>query len=295
MEYGVCIPHYGRLLDGPALRDVAQAAEGLGYDALWATDHIVVPADTELIYRNDMLECLSVLNYVAAATQRVRLGTSVLILPYRNPLVVAKAMATADVLSGGRVIMGAAVGWLEEEFIALGARFHERGRYTDEALRIIKELWTSERPSFEGRYYRFSGLAFSPRPVQRPHPPIWIGGNSEGAMRRAVAYGEAWHLTRTTPEQAKEQAERLRQMAASMGRERPPALSVRATVGMDGAGGSSLVRGSAEEVAAAMRRYGTAGVTHVALMFEAAGAADTIHAMERFAGEVVPQTQKSTA
>lgn len=294
MQYGVCIPHFGKLLDGPAVRDIAQAAETLGYDALWSTDHIVVPTDLEIIYREDMLECLTVLAYAAAVTQRVKLGTSVVILPYRNPLVVAKELATVDVLSGGRVIFGAAVGWMEGEFAALGAPFHERGRYSDEALRIIKELWTSEKPSFQGRYYNFSGLAFSPRPLQRPHPPIWIGGISEAAMRRAVAFGDAWHLTRTPPEQAQEQALRLRQASAAAGREKPPALTMRVNVGMDG-GGSNLVQGTAEEVATAMGRYDTAGVTHVALMFDAAGAAATIRAMERFAREVVPQAQSSSA
>ena len=294
MRFGVCIPHYGSLLDGPAVRDIVQTAEGLGYDAVWATDHIVCPADADLIYRDDMLECLAVLTYAVAVSQRVKVGTSVLILPYRNPLVVAKEVATADLLSGGRVIFGAAVGWLEGEFAALGAPFHERGRYSDEALRIIKELWTSEKPSFQGRYYNFSDLAFSPRPLQRPHPPIWIGGISEAAMRRAVAFGDAWHVTRTAPEQAQELATRLRQVSAEMGRERPPALTVRVTVGLDGAGGASLVQGAPEQVAAAMRRYARAGVTDVALSFDAAGAAETIRAMQRFAREVAPQLQAGT-
>lgn len=297
MQYGVCIPHYGKRLEGPAVRDIAQAAEGLGYETIWATDHLVIPTDVDIVYRDEMLEPLSVLMYVAAVTQRVRLGTSVLILPYRNPILVAKMVATLDVLSGGRAILGAAVGWIEGEFAALSAPFKERGRYSDEALRIIVELWTSESPSFQGRYYQFSDIAFSPRPVQRPHPPIWIGGNSPAALRRAAEFGDAWHASSARPEEAEELATRLRRISAERGRKEPPTPTARVSVALAGIDGGPMGRGPAtltgtvEEVAAAMQRYVHAGFTHLALFFGAGGVATTLKAMERFAREVVPQVQ----
>lgn len=309
MEFGICIPHYGRPMDGPALRDVVQAAESLGYDSVWTSDHIVVPAAMDIVYRDGILESLNVLAYAAALTRRVRLGISTLIIPYRNPIVVAKELATIDVLSGGRTILGVAAGWMEGEFAALGAPYHDRGRYTDEALRIIKELWTSPHPSFEGRYYRFSDITFAPRPLQQPHPPIWVGGKSRAAMRRAVALGDAWHLpTRLTAEDLGTAAAQLRQASAAAGRGQPCLLTARVRLGLDsdagpwrdgadyGAGGrGAVVRGGPEQALEVMRRYAEAGVSHVAMDLEAADLAGTLRSMERFAGEVASKLKKQEA
>src|SRR5262249_40159003 len=149
-----------------------------GFDSVWVTDHILVPQTLQIIYRDHMLDPLAVLNYVAAITTRVHIGTSVMILPYHNPIVLAKMLATTDQLSGGRLIFGAAVGWMEPEFAALGAPFVDRGAFSDECLQLIKTLWTQEKVSFAGHYFTFIDMQASPRPLQHPYPPIWIGGNS---------------------------------------------------------------------------------------------------------------------
>src|SRR3989304_4390958 len=142
----------------------------------------------------DYLEPLTLMSYRAAATKKIRLGTSVLIVPYRNPLVAAKMLATLDVLSGGRIILGAGVGWLPEGVAALGAPpFGERGRVTDEYIRLMRECWTKDRIDFQGAYYRVSDIVFLPKPVQKPAIPIWIGGHTEGALRRAGELGDGWH------------------------------------------------------------------------------------------------------
>ena len=291
MQLGIGIPHYGIVLDGPALRDAVQSAEALGFDSAWAADHIVLPGDTQLMNWRYSLECLGVLTYAAAVTTRIKLGSSVLILPYRNPLVIAKEVATLDVLSGGRVILGVGVGYVEGEFSALGAPYKERGRFTDEALMVIKELWTSESPAFDGRYYSFKDMIFSPKPVQKPHPPIWVGGGSRAAMRRACLHGDAWQPFQTSPEEMEQAAAELRAVAAGVGM-RPPALAARVRVAFGGdAGGSrgrsSVVSGTPEEIAAALRLYEKAGVEHLGITFRGEDAAVWMKEMERFAKEVM--------
>ncbi len=205
VTFGCSLPTRGPMAGPEALRSLAQRAEDLGYDSVWVSDHIILPrqvgsfypyaADGVATFRPDepYYEPLAALNFLAGCTQRVRLGTHVLILPYRNPVLTAKMLATLDVLSGGRVILGAGVGWMEEEFLALGLdTYHQRGAVTDEYIELYKELWTKDEPVFEGKYYQLSGSGFQPKPVQSPHPPIWIGGHTGPAIRRAAKYGDGW-------------------------------------------------------------------------------------------------------
>ena len=182
MHFGVGLPHFRRLASTEAIVTVAQQAEALGFDSVWVSDHIVVPRSAIPRFGEVFFEPFTTLAYVAGKTKRVRLGTSVIILPYRHPLFMGKALATLDVLSGGRVIVGAAVGWLAEEFEALGIPFTERGARSDEALKVMRALWTEAEPKFEGKFFRFAGIRAEPKPLQKPHPPIWIGGNSPAAF-----------------------------------------------------------------------------------------------------------------
>lgn len=191
---------------GPgAVRMLAQRAEALGFHSIMLADHIVIPRHVNSSYPYDaggvspfdpsqsFYEPLSVLNFLAGCTERIRLGISVLILPYRQPIYTAKVLATLDVLSGGRLIVGAGTGWMAEEFAALGlTNFAQRGAVTTEYLRLFKELWTKENPEFRGKYVQVSGIGFQPKPMQRPHPPIWIGGHSEPALRRVASVGDGW-------------------------------------------------------------------------------------------------------
>jgi probable F420-dependent oxidoreductase len=187
---------------------------------MWFADHIIIPRHVQSFYPyaadgaspfnpdQPFYEPLSVLNFLAGCTQRIRLGTHVLIIPYRNPVVTAKILATVDVLSGGRLILGAGVGWMAEEFQALGvSTYAERGAVTNEYLRLFKALWTQEHPQFQGKYYQVSGVGFQPKPVQQPHPPIWVGGHSAPALRRAATLGDGWMPIGLRPQPLLEPAE----------------------------------------------------------------------------------------
>ena len=234
MKYGAFLPHIGPLARGDVVTNIrmtAQTAEALGFDSVWAADHIVIPQQISSRYpytatgafpmdpTEPLLEPLSVLSFVAACTTKVRLGTAVLVLPHRNAVVTAKTVATIDVLSRGRVILGVGVGWMEEEFNALNASFAQRGPLSDEAVAVMKELWTSEHPHFEGKFHRFPEVACEPRPVQKPHPPIWIGGHTGPALRRIVEYGDGWAAVVFNPQEFAERLDKLREKAAKAGRD----------------------------------------------------------------------------
>ena len=294
MKFGVCIPHYGRPIDAGGLTEMAIKAEEMGFDSVWVTDHIIVPHEIpdrgDIVYRHDMLEPLALLAHLGAVTKRVNIGTSVVILPYRNPVILAKAIATADVLSGGRVIFGAAVGWMEGEFQALNAPFADRGRVSDEYLKLLKELWTSPTPTFQGEFFQIDQVTFSPMPVQQPHPPIWIGGRSRRAVRRAVALGDFWHPTQLPPQELSAQVDYMRRHSASAGRETPPQLSFRGTLNFSNESGSERppLHGNAEDIAADFQEYARVGVSHAILEIPGESFADKFRAMERFQAEVKP-------
>ena len=194
MKFGFVIPQNWGLSDPQDVVQFGVRAEELGYDSVWVNHHIL-----NVGYIYDRLEdrpyydALTVLTWVAARTERVRLGTTVLVLPYLNPLVLAKTIATLDVMSGGRVSLGVGVGMLREENEALGSDFTTRGAYADESIEVLRDLWTSEDPSYSGRFFDYGGFKFSPKPVQSPGVPILIGGMSRAAMRRTARLGDGWH------------------------------------------------------------------------------------------------------
>ena len=204
MKFGMFLPSFGPLASGPdTLLAVAQKAETLGFDSLWVPDHVVIPTTIKSRYpynesgrfpaaaEASFFEPLSVLGFLAGVTQRVRLGTWVLVLPHRHPIVTAKMFATLDVLSRGRMMLGAGIGWMEEEITLLGAPFKKRGALSDDYLRAMKELWSNPDPQFTGQFVQFSGIKCEPKPVQQPFP-VWIGGHSPRAMRRVVEFGDGW-------------------------------------------------------------------------------------------------------
>jgi probable F420-dependent oxidoreductase len=184
---------------GEGLVRIAQAAETAGLSAITITDHPLVPLAWEATLGHHDLDPFVTLAYLAAATKKLRLVTYLVVLPYRNPIPTAKALATLDLLSGGRLTVGVGAGYLEGEFEALGVPWAERNELTDEAIRVMVELWTKDEPVFEGRYTRFSGVRQLPHPVQKPHPPIWVGGNSKRAIRRAVSLADGWAPMRNPP------------------------------------------------------------------------------------------------
>ena len=215
MEYGFYLPSGGPAAQPDNLAGIARQGDKLGFSCMVMPDHVVQPRTVESQYpysvtgdiqqahltaSDERLEQLTTLAYLAGITDHINLVTSVMIIPYRNPILTAKMLSTLDMLSKGRLILGAGVGWMEEEFELLDTEpFAERGAVTNEYLQAFIELWTNDNPTFEGKYVNFSNITFLPKPVQKPYPPIWIGGQSKPAIRRAAQIGNAWHPVGAIP------------------------------------------------------------------------------------------------
>ena len=197
MKLGLYGINLGPCADPEAASSVAGAAEDAGFESLWTAEHVVLPdpqtPDSPVPAQTPLLDPAVALSHVAAHTRTIMLGTGIIILPQRNPVVLAKEMTSVDVLSGGRLIFGIGAGYLRAEFEAVGASFADRGELTNEYIEAIQALWTQEKPSFEGRFVSFGEIDAQPRPVQKPHPPIVVGGVSPPALRRAARYGKGWY------------------------------------------------------------------------------------------------------
>lgn len=186
---------------------MAKRADELGYDMIAVPEHFAIPREHVELSGPHYLQSTAAQAYLAGATSRIRLNSCITVLPLQHPLVLAKSLATADWMSSGRMMVTFGVGWLQREFELLGVPFHERGRIADEYLAAIIELWTSETPRFEGRYVAFDDIAFEPKPIQKPHLPVWIGGDADGALRRAAKHATGWWSFLTPPEQLAERIE----------------------------------------------------------------------------------------
>jgi probable F420-dependent oxidoreductase len=197
VKFGVFGINVGACASPQTAAKVARAAERAGFESVWTGEHVVLPdpqvAPSPLPPRTPMLDPAVALTWVAAHTESIRLGTGIIILPQRNPVVLAKELASLDVLSGGRLLFGIGAGYLAAEFSAVGAPFAERGARCDEYLDAIVALWTQPQPRYAGSYVAFSGIDAQPRPAQHPHPPIHVGGQSPGAYRRAALRGNGWY------------------------------------------------------------------------------------------------------
>ena len=308
--FGTSMPSRGDMASPENLRTLAQRAESLGFDSVWVSDHIILPRKVDSFYPyaadgvatfrpdEDYYDPLATLNFLAGCTQKIRLGTHVLILPYRNPVVTAKMLSTLDVLSGGRVILGAGVGWMEEEFQALGLdTYAQRGAVTDEYIQLFKELWTKDEPEFQGEIYQLSGMGFMPKPVQKPHPPIWIGGHTNPAIRRAAEYGDGWMPIGLRPpailepEELAEKIARLRRLTVRAGRpEDAVSLCFSTGVTFDDSPGATrrMMSGRAEQIATDLRQYQDLGVRNFILGFPGDSVAALDEAMEQFSKQVMP-------
>jgi probable F420-dependent oxidoreductase len=308
MQFGLGLPHAGAAAHGPSIIRFAQRADELGFESLWCGDHILLPtAGTDQYpYTEDgsfprdasvgFLETLTVLAYAASVTQCIRLGSTVIILPYRNPVVQAKMFASLDVLSGGRAICGVGVGWLEKEFDSLGVPYAERGPMSDEFLQMFQTLWTQDHPEFEGKYYQIHGMQFEPKPVQNPLP-IWVGGHSRRAIRRTIKYGHAWHPTRQTPEYVAKHLPYLRQEAERAGRDPDSIIislkrSLQITdIGLSGEvafrSGNALV-GTTQDIIDDAKRCQDMGMHQLTYDFRTDHIDEQLAIMEQLADRVVP-------
>ena len=315
MEYGFYLPNSGAGAEPDALADIAKLGDRLGFYCMVMPDHILQPNQINSTYpyslTGDILaagqsgdgewpEQITTLAYLAGVTERIRLVTSVMIIPYRNPILTAKMLSTLDMLSKGRLILGAGVGWMEEEFELLDAPpFAERGAVTNEYLQAFIELWTKDDPKFEGKYVNFSDITFLPKPVQKPYPPIWIGGQSKPAIRRAAQIGDCWHpvgaipAAPLEPEELAENLVLLHQYAEKAGRD-PATIQVSVKAPLYDAGDSSGPRrrfsGSSDEVRQDIQTYSDVGVTHLIFDFRTGDPKQTEDRMARFSEEVMAVT-----
>ena len=315
MKYGFYLPNSGAGAEPDALADVAKLGDRLGFYCMVMPDHILQPNQINSTYpyslTGDILaagqsgngewpEQITTLAYLAGVTERIKLVTSVMIIPYRNPILTAKMLSTLDMLSKGRLILGAGVGWMEEEFELLDAPpFAERGAVTNEYLQAFIELWTKDDPKFEGKYVNFSNITFLPKPVQKPYPPIWIGGQSKPAIRRAAQIGDCWHpvgaipAAPLEPEELAENLVLLHQYAEKAGRD-PAAIQVSVKAPLYDAGDSSGPRrrfsGSSDEVRQDVQTYSDVGVTHLIFDFRTGDPKQTEDRMARFSEEVMAVT-----
>ncbi|MGI8608877.1 MAG: LLM class flavin-dependent oxidoreductase [Candidatus Dormibacteria bacterium] len=310
MKFGVYLYPPAGGGDPREIVQLALEAERLQFDSAWLGDHIAWPAHFEpgthdrnvggvappaAVVDLPVIEPLTMLSYVAATVHRIKLGLGVLVAPYRNPVLAAKMLSMLDLLSEGRLIVGVGSGWLEEEFPMLGApAFSERGRVTDEYLRVFIELWTSPEPQFDGDYATVINIRFNPKPVQQPHPPLWIGGNGIPAIKRAVAYGQGWMPLHQTPLEMKAKVQRLREIAHQEGRD-PGEVGVAVGCGLhfSEATGARPERdtltGTAADIVEQLRRYQDAGVDEVRLLNHGyVTVPDLVGSWDRFLTEVTP-------
>ncbi|PYM13212.1 MAG: LLM class F420-dependent oxidoreductase [Candidatus Rokuibacteriota bacterium] len=313
VEFGFSLPGRGPLATPDVVLKMATKADELRYSSLFVTDHVVLPvsaARSTYPYspsgqfpggaQQDYLEPLTVMGWLAHATRKIRLGTSVLVVPYRNPLLAAKMLATLDVLSGGRVILGIGVGWLAEEFEALKApAFESRGAVTDEYVALMRRAWTTDPVTFEGRHYDVKDIHALPKPRQAGGIPIWVGGHTDAAVRRAARLGDGWHPigmrppAMLLPDEYAATVERLKGYARQAGRDpasitltlRVPML-VRSPRAKAPGGDRPLFQGQASEVRADIERYAGLGVSHFVFDAPVPEPKEVLQNMERFAGEV---------
>ena len=311
MRYGFYLPTRGATATPEALEALVTRGEALGFDSVVIADHIVFPVSIASKYpytvdgsfpgHGDALEQLALMAFVAGKTQELRLITSVMIVPHRNPVVTAKMLATIDVLSRGRVTVGVGVGWLREEFEALGApAFDQRGAVSDEYIRIFKTLWTTTPASFDGRFYSFKAIKFEPQPVQRPHPPIWIGGHSHAALRRVARLGDGWHPVGANPaiplgpKDFAASLDELRRLCDGEGRDFDTlTISLKAPLYDEGKTLAGVARrpfaGTREQVLDDIGTYGRLGVSELIFDFRSENLAASLERMERFATEIRPK------
>jgi probable F420-dependent oxidoreductase len=306
MKFGLCLPNFpfGVKPSRDNIVGIAQAAERLNYDSVWVSDHVLAPKDKPRY--GHIYEALTTMAYLAGMTKRILFGTSVLVLPQRDAILAAKQIATLDDLSGGRVIIGVGVGWIEGEYHNLGADFQRRGRHLNEAMQMMKALWQDDDPHFEGEFYRFKDVLFGPKPAQPGGPPLWVGGGSEAALRRIAMLGDGWHADDAPLDQLQAVVARLRQMTAENGRSvdislrrtvdlRPAAAEAGLLTAPTSGGGIKIERwpgsstgaliGSLAEIKSYINQIAEIGVTHLIFQFEHNTQAEHLAQIELFAKE----------
>src|SRR5262245_9410942 len=318
MKFGLSTVTRGVFTTPDSYCAVAKAAERAGFDFLSVSDHLVVPANIESRYPYDVagvfsaaehghcFDQLATVAFLAGCTDSLRLLTSVTVLPHRPALLTAKTLATIDVLAKGRLIVGAGAGWMKEEFELLGVPFEDRGRLADEYLAAFKELWTKDRPAYSGKYVKFSDVLFYPKPVQKPHPPLWIGGESAPALRRAIKFADVWYPGSNSQARPLDTPERLAAGIADVKRASAAAGRDPATLGLAllvqdffewgdhrTADGSArrFFTGTSADMAADAAALSSLGVGHVALRLGGNTTQECVARIDRFGVEVIAKVK----
>ena len=294
MRYGICLPNFTDLASADAIEAAAEVAERLDWEAVWTTDHVLTDhSDAGSPYRINF-DAIEALAWVGARHPTIKLATSVIVVPQRNAVVLAKELASLDALSRGRVIAGVGIGWNPVEFGNLGMadRFHVRGAYLDETIALWRHLWSGSSEPFRGRFHEFEDFVFGPLPAQGAALPIVVGGRAEAALQRAGRAGDGYHSSATGPTGLAPRIPVVRAAAEAAGRPMPP-ISARVRVAFDEPAIASgprpySMRGSPEEVAAEVRAFAELGVEHLALFFKADSSDEFVRAAERFSAEVGP-------
>lgn len=298
LKIGIALPNFLPGTNAEAIEAAVETAERLGWHSAMTTDHLLVPRDDAHLY-GTIFEALATIAYLAARTERLRLGTSVLVVPMRNAVVLAKELASIDALSRGRLIAGVGIGWNEAEFgnVGVAERFHRRGAYLEETIRLWRHLWSGSEEPFEGRFHSFREFVFGPLPAQEGGPPIWIGARSEPAVRRAGRLADAYQSSAAGPDVYAQRIPILRGGAAEAGGRPLPMLSARVTVRFDRPPSASgyTVNGDDDAVAAELRRFVELGVEHLLVAFGEVKPERVVAAMERFDREIRPRLAQTAA
>jgi probable F420-dependent oxidoreductase len=308
VRIAVSLPNVGLDHGKEMILPVAEAAERLGFDSVFAAHHVVLPYERESEYPYkrsgteiamspgmQWLDPLVVLSMVAGATDRIGLGTSVLVLPYRNPVNLAAEVAALDVLSGGRFVLGVGAGWMREEFATLGLDPAERGARTDEYIQVLRTLWRDDPASFHGRFVDFDGTVLATRPQTDGGPPVWVGGNTDAGLRRALRHGDGWHGFEVYPEEIADLRGRLDRLGAEVGRD-PGEVDLSVARGLIPPGREEesfiperrMLGGSAEAIVEELSAYAEQGVDHVLIQVSLL-APLVPEALEWVATEVLPK------
>ncbi len=288
MKFGYILPNFGDKISAAELLEIAGLCEEEGFDSVWATDHVIMPIELREPY-GQVLEPLTTLSVIAGRTRKLKLGTSIVVLPQRNPILVAKQAATLDVYSGGRVILGFGAGWADKEYAFMNSDFARRGRVFDESISLMRTLWKKERVDFDGKFFHIKDALFLPKPVNG-QIPVWIGGNGKTAINRAVRLGDGWHPVGPTMEAFKEGVEKIR----SSGRE--ITISVRMTtdvrkkreeVVLPSGEKRMIVSGDRSEIRKTIGQLEDAGLDYFCASIIHPAAADIMADLKKFGSDVV--------
>jgi len=284
--FGLNLPNYSSLGNRESMIAIAQRAEELGYSSLWTSDHILIPANRPEPFGN-VLETFTTLSFLAARTETIRLGTGILVLPQRDPLLASKQAATIHHLSAGRFMVGIGVGYIAEEYSFLRADFGRRGQLADEYIQAMRVLFESDHPEYHGQHINFSQVLFSPRPT--PPPPIVVGGSSTAALKRAATLGDGWYGLRLSPEAALAAIEEMNQIG-----HKPDftlSLRVQTRVGgsVENADPATTLDGDPDSIVKRLRRYHEVGIEHLVIEPFASSLSDFRNQMTRFAHEIAPR------